>query len=101
MSADLCPSPIFDNLDYLSDPFSLTAEQINPQWPRVQQQDYFYSLRYLQSYKGSSATFNSYRRELERLLQWLWHIQVSDLTQVRREHIELYMEFCLAPQLPG
>lgn len=97
MSSNLCPSPIFDNLDYLLDPFSLSAEQINPQWQRAQQQDYFYSLRYLQSYKGSSATFNSYRRELERLLQWLWHIQESDLTQVRREHIELYMEFCLSP----
>lgn len=97
MSLSGAPQPIFDNLEYLPDAFKISAAQLAPNLSTAHQQDYFYSLRYLLSYKGSSATFNAYRREVERLIQWLWQIKGYSLQDVRREHIEEFMEFCLAP----
>jgi site-specific recombinase XerD len=91
------PSAIFDNLQFLPDPFRSGAEVIAPMLSTEKQQDYFFSLRYLISYKGSSATFNSYRREVERLLQWIWLKTDLNLTKIKREHIEQYLEFSINP----
>lgn len=91
------PAPIFDNLDYLPDPFRNGPEIIAPKLSKDQQQDYFFSLRYLISYKGSTATFNSYRREVERLLQWLWLESNLNLKTIKREHIERFLEFSIRP----
>ncbi|EAT13420.1 site-specific integrase [Bermanella marisrubri] len=95
------PIPIFDNLEYLPDAFRLSANEAAPkhshELSEAQAQDYYYTARFLLSYKGSSATFNAYRREVERLLQWLWQIENLNLPDVKREHIEQFMEFCIAP----
>ncbi len=92
------PLAILDNLQHLPDPFRNGADQVAEHIIEPKQRlDYYFTLRYLTSYKGSSATFNAYRREVERLLQWLWVVQDSSLTEVRREHIELFMEFCIDP----
>lgn len=90
-------TPIFDNLEYLPDPFKLGVEAIAPNLSGLARHDYFYGLRYLVSYKGSSATFNAYRREVERLLQWVWFVNKSNLADIKREHIEQYLEFSLSP----
>lgn len=91
------PAPIFDNLEFLPDPFRSGPEAIAPELSPEMQEDYFYCLRYLMSYKGSSATFNSYRREVERLIQWLWLETDLNLTKIKREHIEQYLEFAIRP----
>lgn len=91
------PSPLFDNLDYLADPFRESAQQVGAHLPEKHQNDFYFSLRYLKSYQGSSATFNSYRREVERLLQWAWTIEALSLSDLRREHIERYIEFVMRP----
>lgn len=93
------PQPIFDNLQFLPDAFKSGAQEIAEHLESYQQQDYYYGVRYLLSYKGSTATFNSYRREVERLLQWLWEVKQFSLMDVRREHIEEFMEFCMNPPL--
>src|SRR5690606_14787683 len=46
---------------------------------------------------GSSATFNAYRREVERLLQWAWRIKGQSILALKREHIEEYIGFCQSP----
>ena len=48
-------------------------------------------------YNGSSATFNSYRREIERLLQWSWRIEQVSLLTLKRENIEDFIRFCFNP----
>ena len=93
------PHSIFDNLQYLPDAFKYSPQQIGSHLNARQQLDYFYGVRYLLSYKGSSATFNSYRREVERLLQWLWQAKQLSLCDVRREHIEAFMDFCISPPI--
>ncbi|MGR6873911.1 tyrosine-type recombinase/integrase [Pseudomonas sp. HK3] len=99
MISKVMPQPIFDNLQFLPDAFKYGAKEIGPNLSDEQQQDYFYCVRYLLSYKGSTATFNSYRREVERLLQWLWQVKHYSLIDVRREHIEEFMEFCISPPI--
>jgi site-specific recombinase XerD len=92
------PLAILDNIDHLADAFRLSPKEVAPHIEKYEQQeDYYFALRYLTSYRGSTATFNAYRREVERILQWLWLVQGASLKHVRREDIEQFMEFCISP----
>ena len=84
--------PLFDSLDYLH---KNEANAVLPD-PAFAT-DFRYALKFLQSYTGSLGTFNSYRRETERLLQWSWLIKNSSITQLKREDIAQYVHFCQAP----
>jgi site-specific recombinase XerD len=61
--------------------------------------DYELTLKFLISYDGSTATFNAYRRELERLLQWSWHIRQTSIRSLAREDIVEFIRFTLDPPL--
>lgn len=61
--------------------------------------DFRRCLQFLRSYTGSLGTFNSYRRETERLLQWCWLIKKSFLADLKRDDIEQYIRFCQNPPL--
>lgn len=97
------PSPLFDSLAHLQkSPFKeieLIRARQKTLPPPNSQQDLFHCLTFLQSYNGSQATFNSYRREVERLLQWSWFVQGKTLPELRRLDIEEYLEFCQRPPL--
>lgn len=54
-------------------------------------------LNFIYSYRGSLDTFNAYRRELERLLQWSWLVQKKSILSLKRADIEEFIEFCQAP----
>ncbi|PJD96946.1 MAG: integrase [Legionella sp.] len=84
--------PLFDSLNYLHknhEHVVLPNESVK--------KDFYYSLTFLKSYTGSQGTFNSYRREVERLLQWTWSIKQTQLPQLKREDIENYIHFCKNP----
>lgn len=84
-------TPLFDTLDYLpeqSAPADLTFSE-----------DFDQAKAFLLSYNGSEATFNAYRREVERLLQWSWLIAQKSIKNIRRADIESYLNFCLSPPL--
>jgi len=59
--------------------------------------DFTNALNFLKCYTGSKGTFNSYRREVERLLQWAWHIKNKTLKELKRDDIEQFIHFCQAP----
>ncbi len=87
------PLPLFDTIENL---------EHQSQWEFADNPDYYehnfkWSRSFLLSYKGSSATYNTYRREIERLLQWSWHIAQKSVTTLRRTDIESYLEFCQKP----
>ncbi|ASQ46819.1 tyrosine-type recombinase/integrase [Legionella clemsonensis] len=84
--------PIFDNINYLHK----NAENVILPDSRFQQ-DFNLSLNFLKSYVGSLGTFNSYRREAERLLQWCWHIKKVTLCELKRDDIEQFVHFCQNP----
>ncbi len=96
------PSPIFDNLDYLGNPFQLhlfDADRFFLESNPVNNanKDYEYAWKFIYSYNGSSATFSVYRREIERLLQWSWFINQKSILDIKRHDIEEFIRFCQKP----
>ena len=94
------PTAILDNLSYIGNPFKqkhFSADTyLNTKIPGANT-DLEYALKFLYSYNGSTATFNSYRRDLERLLQWSLNIEKTSLLNLKREHIEDFIRFCFNP----
>ena len=84
--------PIFDSIEYLEkqNDFSYLSDTFNLQ--DIKQAQIF-----LKSYKGSLGTFNAYRREIERLIQWCALITNKSLKDLKRDDIEEYIKFCQKP----
>jgi site-specific recombinase XerD len=94
------PAPIIDSLEFLENPFKqrvFNAAAYVEEPIDGADLDLEFGLKFLYSYNGSTATYNSYRREIERLLQWCWRIEKLSLLELKREHIEDFMRFCLKP----
>tara|TARA_R110001599_G_scaffold6656_8_gene32924 strand:+ start:153 stop:1400 length:1248 start_codon:yes stop_codon:yes gene_type:complete len=100
----MTPLALIDNLEHLPNPFTQfdgiashlaknTFQLKDPEYQR----DLQLALCFIYSYNGSQATFNSYRREVERLLLWSWNIANCPSTQLRRDQIEEFIHFCVAP----
>lgn len=87
------PIPLFDTLEHLN--------KTTPNIPELNmgnaKLDYQHATNFLYHYRGSLATFNAYRREIERLLQWCWLVQKKSLTKIDRMDFEKFVEFCQAP----
>lgn len=89
------PEPIFDSLQnikhqsYKHHPLYLTIPEYLD--------DFSHSKEFLLSYNGSEATFNSYRREIERFLQWCWLIKQCPVKDINRQDFEAYLSFCQSP----
>lgn len=86
----LPPKPLFDTLEHLD---SMASVQ-----PNHAASDIIQVKAFLYAYRGSEATFSSYRRELERFLQWL-ALNKKSLTEIQSSDIEQYIEFCQKPPL--
>jgi site-specific recombinase XerD len=98
----ITPIPLFDTLEFLETPNTIHTVDIsknfsNKSLPNNVTHDYRHACNFLYSYRGSSETFKSYRRELERLLQWCWFIQSKSLKDLTRIDFETYLEFCQSP----
>ena len=94
------PLAIIDNLEHIGDPFRSSFSVVIPKsGEKIDKAavDLEYVTKFLYSYNGSSATFNSYRREIERLLQWSWLIEERSLCSLQREDIEAFIRFCIKP----
>lgn len=92
MPDNTSPTPLFDTLDNID----VEAYQ-RADIPKQYQLDCKHALQFLYSYRGSQATFNSYRRELERFLQWCWLIAKKSITEITSSDIEKFVEFCQQP----
>lgn len=86
------PLPLFDSIEFIK-------KQVPPAClSQAQKKDFAVSLGFLKSYIGSVGTFNSYRREIERLLQWCFLIASKSLKQLKRDDIEAFIRFCQKPK---
>jgi site-specific recombinase XerD len=86
----MLPEPIFDTLNNLLEPGSKLPGY-------VCQGDFDISRLFLLSYRGSEDTFNSYRREVDRFLQWAYLEGECELSKTTRGDIENYLRFCNNP----
>jgi len=96
----ISPAPIIDNLNSIGNPFNqkvFSADIYTDKNIVGADVDLEYALKFLYSYNGSTATYNSYRREIERLLQWAWRIEQVSILSLKRESIEEYIQFCFNP----
>lgn len=85
--------PLFDTLEYIK-------QQVFPEnISTIFREDFLHAKIFLQSYNGNHATFNAYRREVERLLHWSWLIAKKSIRDLRRDDIETYIAFCQSPPL--
>ncbi len=88
------PLPLFDSLE------NLETTAIDPSlYKNFCEADFLISKKFLKSYSGSKGTFNSYRREVERLIQWCNLIAGKNLKALKPLDIESYINFCKRPPL--
>lgn len=96
------PEPLFDTLEYLDTPINIQSFKIESRFPNKSlpaeaSLDYRHACNFLYSYRGSNETFKAYRREIERLLQWAWFIQLKTIKALTRMDFEAFLEFCQSP----
>lgn len=83
---------LFDTLEVMSnDNFVVPFQDL------IDKDDFKKSLSFLRSYTGSLGTFNAYRRELERFLQWAGQIARKSLKDINRDDMESFIRFCKKP----
>lgn len=92
MSTYPTPKPIFDTLACV-----LEQSEIDKHENIFLNNDYEVTLNFLKQYSGNKATFESYRREVERLIQWAWLVEKKSILSLKRQDIENYISFCLNP----
>lgn len=80
------PEPFIDQIDNLPIVRNMPLAQDCP-----------HIIDFLKQYSGNKATFESYRREVERLIQWSWRVVEKSVLTLKREDIENYLSFCLKP----
>lgn len=85
------PLPLFDSLEYIDKQLPPTSLSI------IEKKDFLMAISFLKSYTGSLGTFNSYRREIERLFHWTWMIAKKSFKDLKRDDIENFIRFCQAP----
>ncbi|MGD9107829.1 MAG: restriction endonuclease [Gammaproteobacteria bacterium] len=88
------PVAIFDTIKYIRKQNLFLHSNYN----RLSfvKQDFAYAKQFLLNYTRREATYNTYRREIERYLQWLW-LNHKSILQVKHQDIELYLAFCSDP----
>jgi len=84
--------PLFDGLQAM-----LKNKDYQPKLNKTFQQDYEHAKNFLLSYRGSIDTFNSYRRDIERFLQWCFFKANKTVKQIRRAEFEAFLAFCQKP----
>ncbi|OGT44513.1 MAG: integrase [Gammaproteobacteria bacterium RIFCSPHIGHO2_12_FULL_38_11] len=85
------PQAIFDSIEFLKydgHPAHLDIK-FNEDFKRGKQ--------FLLSYKNNDATFNSFRREIERFAQYCWFMLKKNMREMKRDDIEEYLLFCQKP----
>lgn len=96
---ELIPSPIFADVDRIKHPNlqHVTSRLAPKNQPNFLVTNFQKACEFLYSYRGSPATFNTYRREIERLCHWSWFVVKKSLFELDRNDIESFIEFCQKP----
>lgn len=81
--------PLFDSINNIKPPRHIKSSFVN--------KDFTSARSFLEEYTGNQSTFNSYRREVERLLQWSWLVKKKSFLFLTRNDIESFVNFCKKP----
>ena len=99
----IAPTAIFGGQNEIGNPHHYddysTARFFDEDHHQRFDEDYASILKFLFAYNGSSATFNAYRRELERFVQWAWRVEQRSIIPMNRDDIESFVRFTLEPPI--
>jgi site-specific recombinase XerD len=87
--------PILDSIDTVSLPWDQVYHQ--DMLEGVCLDDLKYSRVFLTAYSGSKDTFVAYRRDIERLLLWLWFVRKITVKAMTREDVSQFILFATTP----
>ncbi|MCF6775401.1 hypothetical protein L3V83_02320 [Thiotrichales bacterium 19X7-9] len=87
------PMPLFDDKKHFLENFNKLDAPIHVK----EITDFYHAKNFLKLNSNSDGTFNSYRREVERLLHWSWLIQNKSLKELSLEDMINYIDFCKKP----
>lgn len=93
----MIPHPLFETMDNLLETPECVINHLKTIAIPDSAKEYALCQEFLKSYANSADTFNAYRRELERLLQWAWLILKKPLKQINRNDIRDYLAFTQEP----
>ncbi|TNF65755.1 MAG: hypothetical protein EP298_11015 [Gammaproteobacteria bacterium] len=91
-------TPIFDSAKYV-DTYDINHFELYKKnyYPQMNINDAFHGLLFLKKYIVKEGTYNSYRREIERLMHWSWLIAKKSINQLNANDIKKYIKFCSEP----
>ncbi len=87
--------PLFNSTEHLEAELKAAKES----GKYAQDLEYFLTVEFLLSYKGSRDTITAYRRELEKLLLWIRIVLKKPIKTLGRAEIEDFIDFCKKPPL--
>ncbi|CAN5353250.1 tyrosine-type recombinase/integrase [soil metagenome] len=94
------PFALFDTVEHISEqPSTQIIDYLNTLGIVEAHKELELTREFLISYAGSADTYTSYRREVERLLQWAWLIVKKPLKQLNRNDIRDYLAFIQKPPI--
>lgn len=91
------PLALFDALEFINFNLENVISSLS-KYKDICIEDFKQGLNFLKCYKGSKGTFNSYRREIEKLLHWSWSIAKKTLKELKREDLESFIYFSKKPK---
>jgi len=100
MSNIKIPLAFFDTLEASPNPFKQAIKSLDHLLDNASAEtlaDYQCACEFIYSYRGSSDTYSTYRREIEHFLQWCCLIVKKTLNQIVREDVDSYVEFSKQP----
>jgi len=86
------PQPLFDSIEHID-----SCKDVSGLQQGYNATEITLAIDFLKSYRGSQGTFNSYRRETERLLHWCALVAKKPLAALKRDDIEAFVTFCQKP----
>lgn len=93
------PKPLFPSLSLFGEMPDCVSRYLETLPITKIHQQYALAQLFLTSYSGSEDTFNAYRKEVERLLQWCWLIAGKPINEIDRHDIREYIEFSKSPPI--
>lgn len=88
---------LFGNVDQQQKVRLLVLSYLAQNSDLMVEEEYNLAEQFLNSYSASPDTYKSYRREVERLLQWCWFVAKSRLVDIDRSTFEEYLKYAFSP----
>jgi site-specific recombinase XerD len=92
------PKPLFDTLENIRERLPVcVSEYLNAVNIAEASKEFELTQEFLLSYSGSLDTYTAYRREVERILHWVWLVRRKSLKDLTRNDLRDYIEFSNSP----